>query len=88
MPHKEKKARVGAGLSLDKLAKSRITKYDKRAVIEKQRQLKLRRRSEYNRLKRKLEAEGDGQQQTKYPQDLQVKQEIMMTDAMLHSRGN
>ncbi len=73
MPPKEKKARVGAGLSLDKLAKSRISKYDKRAVLEKQRQLKLRRKAGYNRLKRKLEADGESQLQTKYPDNLEVR---------------
>lgn len=73
MPPHEKKHRVGAGLSLEKLAKSRLSKYDKRAKLQHQQELKLRRKSEYNRLKRKLEAEGTATQlQTKIPDNLDV----------------
>lgn len=53
-----KKRLVGAGLSLDKWATAKISKYDKRKVVEKQQQLKAKQVNKYKKLKKRLEAEG------------------------------
>jgi hypothetical protein len=57
MHPKKKGRRIGAGLSLDKWG-GRISKYDKRQVLEKQKQLKAKQVNKFKRLKRRLEAEG------------------------------
>lgn len=53
-----KKHRLGASLSLDKWASAKVSKYDKRKVIEKQKQLKAKQVNKYKKLKKRLEAEG------------------------------
>jgi hypothetical protein len=50
--------KVGAALSIDKWAASRISKYDKRRVIEQQKQRKAKQVNKLKRLKRRLDAEG------------------------------
>lgn len=57
MHPKKKGHRIGAGLSLDKWG-GRVSKYDKRQVLEKQKQLKAKQINKFKRLKRRLEAEG------------------------------
>jgi hypothetical protein len=53
--HRQK---IGAGLSLDKFATAKVSKYDKRKVLQKQMALKAKQVNKYKRLKRRLEAEG------------------------------
>jgi hypothetical protein len=48
------KPRVGAGLSLDALAKAKKSTFDKRKVIEKARELKARQLKKYRRLQKRL----------------------------------
>eukprot|EP00775_Hariotina_reticulata_P012982 gene12982-13111_t len=50
--------KIGAGLSLDKFATAKVSKYDKRKVLQKQMNLKAKQVNKYKRLKRRLEAEG------------------------------
>lgn len=50
------KERVGAALSLDKFATAKVSKYDKRKLIEKQRALKAKQFNKYKKLKKRLEA--------------------------------
>ncbi len=52
------KAMQAVGLSLEKFVEAKASKYNKKKVIEKQREDKLRRRSKLKRLKLKLESEG------------------------------
>ncbi len=56
-PHR-KRRRVGAALSLEKFAKAKATKYDKRAVLEKRHLLRAKKLKKYARLRKKLEDEG------------------------------
>lgn len=48
---------VGAGLSLERFAQAKVSSYDKRAVLEREAQEKLRQRSKFKKLKRRLETE-------------------------------
>jgi len=57
-PGGKKQHRLGAALSLDKWASAKVSKYDKRKVIEKQKQLKAKQVNKYKKLKKRLEAEG------------------------------
>ena len=52
------KKQVGGGLSLEKFAGAKVSKYNKQQVQEKLQEEKLRRRSKYKKLKHKLEGEG------------------------------
>ena len=52
------KERVGAALSLDKFAQAKVSKYDKRKVIEKQRALKAKQFNKYKKLKQRLGPSG------------------------------
>ena len=52
------KKQVGGGLSLEKFAGAKVSKYNKQQVHEKLQEEKLRRRSKYKKLKHKLEGEG------------------------------
>jgi hypothetical protein len=54
----KKHHKIGAALSLDKWAGAKVSKYDKRKVLEKQRQLKAKQVNKLNKLKRRLEAAG------------------------------
>lgn len=58
MQPRQKQHKLGAALSLDRWASAKVSKYDKRKVIEKQKQLKAKQVNKYKKLKRKLEAEG------------------------------
>lgn len=49
------KERVGAALSLDKFASAKVSKYDKRKVIQKQMALKAKQVNKYKKLKKRLE---------------------------------
>lgn len=49
---------VGPGLSLDKFASAKVSKYDKRKVLEKQRALQAHKVNKFKKLKKRLEAEG------------------------------
>lgn len=57
-PTASMKERVGAALSLDKFARAKVSKYDKRKVIEKQRTLKAKQISKYKKLKQRLGSAG------------------------------
>jgi hypothetical protein len=58
-PHSRSHHRkLGASLSLDKWAASRVSKYDKRRVLEKQQQLKAKQVNKFKKLRKRLEAEG------------------------------
>lgn len=50
--------KVGVGLSLEKFATAKASGFDKREVIKKQRELQLRKKAKYNKLKKKLEGSG------------------------------
>lgn len=54
----KKQHKLGAALSLDKWASAKVSKYDKRKVIEKQKKLKAKQVNKLKRLKKRLEAEG------------------------------
>jgi hypothetical protein len=54
----KKHHKLGAALSLDKWATAKISKYDKRKVVEKQKQLKAKQVNKLKRLKKRLEAQG------------------------------
>jgi hypothetical protein len=58
MHGKQHQRKLGAALSLDKWASAKVSKYDKRKVIEKQKQLKAKQANKLKRLKKRLEAEG------------------------------
>lgn len=54
----KKKRRVGAGLTLDKFARSGVTKYDKKLAIEKHNKEMLIKKSKLSKIKHKLEGQG------------------------------
>lgn len=49
---------MGAGLSLERFANAKVTKYDKRKVIADQLVLKAKRFKKYKKVKQRLEKEG------------------------------
>jgi len=50
--------RAVPALSLDRFANAKVTKYDKRKVIERARALKAKRVTKYKKLQKRLEVEG------------------------------
>lgn len=54
----KKKRRVGAALSLDKFAKSGVSKYDKKFAMEKLKKEKLIRYSKLSKIRHKMEGQG------------------------------
>lgn len=52
------KKQVGKGLSLERFAEAKVSKYNKKRVFEKEQEEKLRRRSKYKKLKSRLETDG------------------------------
>ncbi len=49
---------VGAALSLDKFASAKVSKYDKKQLLEKQRALRAKQINKYRKLQKRLAAEG------------------------------
>ena len=56
--HPAKRKRVQAGLSLDRFANAKASKFDKGAQLERLRELKMRRVGRFRKLRHKLEASG------------------------------
>jgi hypothetical protein len=52
------KKQIGHGLSLEKFADAKISKYDKKKVLAKRGEEKLRRHAQYKKLKSKLKSAG------------------------------
>lgn len=59
MKHEHGRRLVGHTLSLDKFANAKVSKFNKKEKLEKQRALNAKKVNKYAKLKRRLEAAGE-----------------------------